>query len=138
VQGDMKEAVKNHIVEYIVKLEGVYGREVDVPVFVASDSASTIPEIKQWRPHWTIWNIEDIELKTEKGFSTVEFMKQPREWRLRWMRLLLAEFEMLRMARYTHSHREISRSSMPSLSSPLFSHPSSFPYPKKDLLSEVW
>jgi hypothetical protein len=101
VQGDMKEAARNHIVEYIVKLEGLYGGEIDVPVFVASDSASTIPEIKEWRPKWTIWNIEDTELKTEKGFSTAEFMKKPRELRLRWMRLLLAEFEMLRRARFT-------------------------------------
>lgn len=97
----MKEAKQNHIVEYIVKLEGIYGRDIDIPVFVASDSSGTIAEIKKWRPAWKIWQIEDPDLKTSVGFSSSEFMKKPREFRLRWMRLLLAEFEMLRRAKYS-------------------------------------
>jgi len=101
IAGDMSEAMKNHVAEYIVKLEGAYGREVDCPVFIASDSATALEEVRKWRPAWKLWHIEDAELKAAGGFSTAEFMRRPREFRVKWMRLLLSEFEMLRQAKFT-------------------------------------
>jgi len=100
--GPMAEARPIELKKYCEALEHALGvKKITDPVFIAADSINSIEKIKQIRPDWTIWYIDDPEFQKLRAgnFTHSHLVNWPLEDRRKWQMLLLSELTMIKWSK---------------------------------------
>eukprot|EP01125_Pyxidicula_operculata_P019160 TRINITY_DN6921_c0_g1_i2.p1 TRINITY_DN6921_c0_g1~~TRINITY_DN6921_c0_g1_i2.p1 ORF type:complete len:298 (+),score=58.50 TRINITY_DN6921_c0_g1_i2:292-1185(+) len=87
-------------INYVKTIEKHAGGSLTVPLFVASDSGDAIKQVKELRPEWEVWSLDNEEFAELRkwNYSTSEFVKKDYSFRMQWAKLVFCEMTMLRHA----------------------------------------